>query len=76
MPTIPIEEAVDRHAPELIAIPGVTLVYVGAAGDGKPCIRVGFSSLPHENESRIPKTLEGWPVEIEATGEIRPLTTR
>ena len=69
----PIEQVVDRHAPELMQIPGVTMVYVAAADDGRPCIKVGFATLPNENRDRVPSTLEGWPVLVEETGEIRPL---
>lgn len=70
----PIEQVVDRRAPELMQIPGVTMVYVGAADDGTPCIKVGFVTLPHENRERVPAALEGWPVVVEETGEIRPLS--
>jgi hypothetical protein len=70
----PIEQVVDRHAPELMKIPGVTMVYVAAAEDGRPCIKVGFATLPHANQAQVPATLEGWPVVVEETGEIRPLS--
>ena len=70
----PIEQVVDRHAPELMQIPGVTMVYVAATEDGKPCIKVGFLTLPHPNQDRVPKALEGWPVILEETGETVPLS--
>jgi hypothetical protein len=70
----PIEQVVDRRAPELMGIEGVTMVYVGASEDGRPCIKVGFVTLPHANRDRVPTELEGWPVLVEETGEIRPLS--
>jgi hypothetical protein len=69
----PIEQVVDRHAPELMRIPGVTMVYVGLADDETPCVRVGFVELPHPSRDRVPAEIEGWPVIVEETGEIRPL---
>ncbi len=70
----PIEQVVDRHAPALMQIEGVTMVYAGLTEDERPCIRVGFVTLPHANQDRVPKELEGWPVVVEESGEIRPLS--
>jgi hypothetical protein len=74
VPPPPIEKVVDRYAPELMKIPGVNMVYVGQSDDGKPCIRVGFVKLPSPDSSRVPQTLDGWPVVVEESGEIKPLS--
>jgi hypothetical protein len=74
-PNSPDINAVLRtHDRELLAINGVVGVYVGALDDGKtPCLKVMVVAKTVELERAIPKTLEGFPVIIEVTGEIRPL---
>ena len=64
------------HDKELIAIPNVVGVYIGVLDDGKtPCFKVMLAKKSDETERAIPKMLEGYPVKIEVTGEIRPLQT-
>ncbi len=63
----------DAHVGELMAIPGVAGVAVGALGDGKPCIRVYVVRETGEHSGKIPKELEGIPVVVEVSGEIRPM---
>lgn len=63
-----------EHDAELLAIPGVVGVFVGLLQDGKtPCLKVMADRKTPELESRIPKSLEGYPVVVEETGPIRPL---
>ena len=55
-------------------LPGVVGVYVGVLDDGKTtCLKVMLSQKSSETERAIPKTLEGYPVVVEITGEIQPL---
>ncbi|MCU0639760.1 MAG: hypothetical protein MUF59_07820, partial [Candidatus Krumholzibacteria bacterium] len=57
-----IEDAtriMDAHVGELMAIPGVAGVAVGALGDGKPCIMVYVVKETAEHRRKIPKELEG-----------------
>lgn len=62
------------HDKALLAIPGVVGVYVGLLEDGKtPCLKVMLARSSAETERAIPKTIEGYPVVREVTGEIRPL---
>ena len=62
------------HDKELLAIPGVVGVYVALLDDGKtPCLKVMLARKTAETERVIPRTLEGYPVVSEVTGEIRPL---
>jgi hypothetical protein len=74
-PNSPDIDAVLRtHDRELLAIKGVVGVYVGLLDDGKTrCLKVMVIAKTAEIEKAIPKTLEGYPVIIEVTGEIRPL---
>ena len=68
-----IEEVVNAHTEELMAIPDVNGVYIGELDDGQPCITVLVSKKTELHEKKIPKKLEGYPVVIEETGEVRPL---
>lgn len=66
----PIVEVLKDHARDLMSIPGV----VGAGQalcEGKPCIKVFVIKKTPELEQTIPKTLEGYQVVIEETGEVK-----
>lgn len=69
----PIAEVIARHDQALLALPGVVGLYEGARPDGSPVIRVMLARRDPALERRLPRDLEGWPVEIEVTGEIRAL---
>jgi hypothetical protein len=69
-----INEVLRAHDKELLAIPGVVGVYVAVLEDGKtPCLKVMLAQKSAETERAIPKTIEGYPVVLEVTGEVRPL---
>jgi hypothetical protein len=69
-----INAVLHAHDRELLAINGVVGVYVGLLDDGKtPCLKVMVVAKTAELERAIPKLLEGYPVVLEVTGEIRPL---
>ena len=69
-----INEVLRAHDKELLAIPGVVGLYVALLDDGKtPCLKVMLVQRSPETERAIPKTIEGYPVVVEVTGEIRPL---
>ena len=55
---------------ELMAIPGVVGVAVGALDDGRPCIKVLVAKRTPGHGALIPKEIEGCPVVIDETGEI------
>jgi hypothetical protein len=68
-----INAVLAAHDKELLAIPGVVGVYVGTLEDRHaPCLKV---MVAHKTDSQraIPRTIEGYPVVIEVTGEIRAL---
>jgi len=73
MPERPIADVLASHTPELMALPGVVGTYQGAQPDGAPAIVVMLASPDAGLERRIPRVLEGWPVVIEVTGEIRAM---
>jgi len=67
-----IQEVLKKHTAELMSLPGVVGTAQGLC-DGKPCIKVFIIEKTPELNRKIPETLEGYPVMIEETGEIRAL---
>jgi hypothetical protein len=67
-----IEQVLKAHTPELMALPGVVGTAQGLC-EGRPCILVFVSRKTPELQKQIPKSLEGYPVILEETGEIRAL---
>ena len=67
-----IETVLERHTPYLMSIPGVVGTAQGEE-NGAPCIIVFVKEKDAAIERAIPATLEGYPVRIEAVGEIRPI---
>ena len=77
MPQRDIDTVLRAHDKELLAIPGVVGVYVGLLADQKtPCLRVMVVKRTKDLEQAIPKSLEGYPVELDETGVIRPMQPR
>jgi hypothetical protein len=66
-----IKAVMDAHVDELMSIPGVVGVAIGATGSGAPSIRVLVVEDTNESRKQIPDTLDGHPVVIEVTGKIR-----
>ena len=62
------------HDKQLLAIDGVIGVYVGTLEDRHtPCLKVMLAKGTPELRRAIPAAIEGHPVVIEVTGEIRAL---
>ena len=60
------------HDKPLLAIPGVVGVYVGLLDDGKTqCLKVMLKQKDKDVERSIPRSLEGYLVVTEVSGEIR-----
>lgn len=66
----PIEEVLAAHTDSLMAVPGVVGTAIGLC-DGAPCIRVLLSRASDAARQRIPARLEGYPVQVEVTGQIQ-----
>jgi hypothetical protein len=72
-----INAVLAEHDQELMAIPNVVGVYVGLLEDGKtPCLKVMLARKSPETERVLPRSLDGYRVVSEVTGEIRPLGDR
>jgi hypothetical protein len=65
-----IKAVLKEHTEVLMSIPGVAGTAQGLCND-KPCIIVFVIKKTPELEQKIPLALEGYPVKIEVTGEIR-----
>lgn len=72
-PSRSIDSVKEAHTSEFMNIPGVVGVYVGETDDGILYIGVMVKKTTPELERQIPSTLEGYPVHVEETGEIKPL---
>lgn len=73
-PSRDINAVLADHDDRLLKIRGVVGVYVGLSADGKtPCLTVMVSERRAAAEQPIPASIEGYPVVIEVTGELRPL---
>ena len=70
-PTRPIEQVLAEHSPKLMAMRGVTAVGQSELDDHSPCIRVWILQHDADLERAIPKRIEGYPVVVEVSGEIR-----
>jgi hypothetical protein len=68
-----VHDVIDAHSAELLKVPGVVGVYEGETSKHRPCVRIMVVKLTSELESRLPRRLEGYPVEIEESGEIQPM---
>jgi hypothetical protein len=74
MPERDINAVLRAHDKELLATPGVVGVYVGVLADEKTsCLKVMVVKKTKGLEEAIPKSMEGYPVELEETGVIRPM---
>ena len=72
-PSRPVAAVLADHAPSLMALGGITAVGESALPDGTPCIRVFLLARDPEVEKRIPSRIEGHPVVVVVSGEIRAL---
>lgn len=67
-----IEEVLKEHTDALMAIDGVVGVAQGLC-DGKECVKVYVVEMTSDLQKKIPAKLDGYPVDIEVTGEFKAL---
>jgi hypothetical protein len=67
-----IEEVLKEHTKSLMSIPGVVGIGQGLCEE-KPCIKVFVIKKTPELDQKIPKSIEGYLVVVEETGEIKAL---
>jgi hypothetical protein len=68
-----IDEVIKIYSDSLMTIPGVVGLYHGLDDSGRTCLKVMVVQKKPELEQRIPEWIEGYPVVIEETGEIKPM---
>ena len=73
MPKKPIELILKKYTESLMSLPGVIGTAQGLCDDDTDCIKVYVVRMTDELANQIPKSLEGYPVDIEVTGEINAL---
>lgn len=73
MPKKDINAVMQAHTAEIMAIPGVTGLAISELEDKTPCIWVLVIEESEELARKIPDSLEGHPVKIVVSGEIKPL---
>ena len=66
-----IDAVLAEHNDSLLAVPGVVGTAVGRCA-GAPCIRILVTRNSDELRRRIPRELEGFPVQIDVTGPVVP----
>ncbi len=67
-----IQEVLKEHTDEWMSIPGVVGTAIGES-EGKPCIKILAVEKTKGLVNKIPSQVEGFPVVIQETGEIRAL---
>lgn len=73
VPNREINAVMDDHVKELMAISGVVGVAVGALDNGTPYIMVLVVEETSTINKEVPSVLEGHPVRVVVSGEIRPM---
>ncbi len=71
----PLAEVLRSRTPELLAISGVVGTGEGRL-EGRPAFLVLVVRDTAELRARIPAEIEGYPVSIQVTGEIRKLDSK
>lgn len=72
MPEKTIEAVLEDHTPRLMSLPGVVGTGEGRCA-GAPCIKVLVIEKTDDLAARIGDAIEGYPVDIVKSGEIRAL---
>jgi hypothetical protein len=66
-----IQEVKARHAPRILAMPGVVSVGVGRDTEGREVIVVGLDRARPETQARLPAKLEDYRVQVQITGTVK-----
>lgn len=71
MPERTIQEVLKEHTDSLMSLPGVVGTAQGECS-GQPCIKVFVVNETPDLLKQIPPDIDGYTVEVQVTGEIRP----
>jgi hypothetical protein len=70
MPSRPIEQVLEAHTDQWMAIPGVAGTGIGECA-GEPCIRIFVVEKTPALVKQFPSRIEGYVVDIQETGAFR-----
>lgn len=73
VPNRDIKAVMDDHVKDLMAVTGVVGVAIGALDDSTPYIMVLVIEETDEIDQKVPQMLEGHPVRVIVSGEIKPM---
>lgn len=73
LPMKDINEVLKANTESIMRQKGVAGLYVGLTSDSAPCIRVMIEKEDSLLRAKIPRALDGFPVEIEVSGPIKPM---
>lgn len=73
MPERPIEQVLAERSPEWMSWEGVVATAIGQLDDGRPCLLVYLAYEDQDLRARFPESVEGHPVVVEVSGEIRAM---
>ena len=65
-----IKDIKAKYEAQLLQMPGVVSVGIGSNESGQAVIVIGLESSNPETESKLPKSLEGYPVTVHTVGKI------
>jgi hypothetical protein len=66
-----IQEAKARHAPSILALPGVVSVGIGRDAEGREVIVIGLDGARPETRAQLPAEPEGYRVEVRLIGPVK-----
>lgn len=72
-PESDIKKVMDAHAESLMAMAGVTGVAIGKTDDGIDCIMILILEDTKEIRDKLPREIQGHPVCLFVSGEIKPM---
>ena len=72
-PARSITEVLAAHTAGLMALPDVVGTAESRTEDGRPCVLILVKRMTPGLREQLPAELEGWPVRVEVTGEIRAM---
>ena len=66
-----IHEVKTKHAPDILALPGVVSIGVGRDAGGVEVIVIGLDRARPETQASLPTQLEGYSVRVQIIGAVK-----
>ena len=71
--SLSIQEVKAKHEDGLLAMPGVVSVGIGRDPEGQSIIIVGLDGPRPKTVKKLPKQLDGYPVQVKIIGPVKAL---